>query len=89
MRVSIFIPGSLASVDSGEIFKYLRICMSVSVLTDVPVFHHPPVNVASARMIQKLRSWNFTFRFFFEDEVTKFEQTRKGKNFQLFKAKMP
>ena len=51
--------------------------------------HHPPVNVASARMIQKLRSWNFTFRFFFEDEVTKFEQTRKGKNFQLFKAKMP
>ena len=26
---------------------------------------------------------------FFEDEVTKFEQTRKGKNFQLFKAKMP
>ena len=28
--------------------------------------------------------------FFPEDaEVTKFQQTRKGKNFQLFKAKIP
>ena len=51
--------------------------------------NHHPCECCISKNDSKTAFLELHIQVFFEDEVTKFEQTRKGKNFQLFKAKMP